>query len=151
MRQEVLAAAALGGMFGGLFKGGQANQLGMAAGGIALMQSLGQKGVMAQLSGIGGGGTMGYNFSKLAASNSTLQGIFPYAGGTGGMIAGTAAGAGLGLFTQGLTKSGWGGWGETVAGGATTGGGHWLHDGRPHGCAPRRRNRRWCRCARRPV
>lgn len=128
----------LGGLFGGsglgqMFKGSNANMLGMAAGGIALMQSLGQKGVGGALAGLGGGASLGYNFSKLAVSNPALAKLLPNAGGTGGMIAGTAAGVGLGMFTQGLSHTGWGGWGETLAGGTTTGAGIGFMAGGPAG------------------
>lgn len=127
----------VGGLFGalgGIFNGkGGGSSLGMAAGGIALLSSLGQKGAGGLTSALGGGGALGYNFAKLASTNSYLKNIFPHAAGAGGAVAGAAAGIGLGLFTQGVTHTGWKGFGESLGGGALTGAGLGFMVGGPMG------------------
>jgi hypothetical protein len=121
------------GTLGGMFGGHGNSTLGIAAGGIALLSSLGQKGAGGMLSSLGGGGTLGYNFAKLAQTNPYLQKLLPNAGGVGGAVAGAAAGVGLGLFTQGLAHTGVKGFGETLGGGALTGSGIGFMAGGPMG------------------
>jgi hypothetical protein len=121
------------GSLGGLFNGGGGSRLGLAAGGIALISSLGQKGAGGMLSALGGGGTAGYNFAKLASTTPALAKYLPNAGGIGGGIGGAAAGVGLGLFTQGLGHTGLKGFGESLGGGALAGAGIGFMAGGPVG------------------